>query len=198
MSDGMRERILEASLRIIYDKGISNFKLEEVSLFLNISRKTIYNHFSSKKNLIKAALTLNTLKLGNVLDELGGRDDIGFIKKIEIIVEIAFTEFQKWERSGYSDGSYFWEQSIEMPITALRQKVVELVIQLIHEGVEAGVLRKDISVEILPYYYMNMIEGAVKLHEHRPIPIGIAEFLKESLKISLKGVLTEEAGDQLH
>ena len=198
MAEGMRERILEAALRLIYTKGISNLRIENVSDYLKISRKTIYNHFSSKKKLILAAVDLNTKKLGCQLDELASRKDMDFLEKIERILKIAFDEFRNWENSGFSDGSYFWEQSVELPIPALRQKVLELVNQLLKEGLRSGVVREDLPVDVLPYYYINMVEGAVRLYEDNSIPLNRAEFLKESLRISLKGVLTEEAASRLH
>ena len=53
---GTRERILRAAADLIYDQGIAPVSIDDLTARAGISRKTFYNHFRSKDDLITAYL----------------------------------------------------------------------------------------------------------------------------------------------
>ncbi len=53
----MQERILETADRLFYDQGIRAVGVDTVAAEIGISKRTLYNHFASKDELIVAYLT---------------------------------------------------------------------------------------------------------------------------------------------
>lgn len=53
----MRERILETADRLFYGQGIRAVGVDTVAAEIGISKRTLYNHFPSKDDLILAYLT---------------------------------------------------------------------------------------------------------------------------------------------
>lgn len=55
MSD-KRQQLIETALRLFYDKGINSVGINEILTVSGIAKKTLYNHFNSKEDLILSAL----------------------------------------------------------------------------------------------------------------------------------------------
>jgi AcrR family transcriptional regulator len=56
-SDGMRERILETADRLFYGQGIRAVGVDTVAAEIGISKRTLYNYYPSKDDLIVAYLS---------------------------------------------------------------------------------------------------------------------------------------------
>jgi AcrR family transcriptional regulator len=52
--DDLREEILEESLKIIYESGISSLSLRDVARRLNVSHSAPYRHFQGKEEVLLA------------------------------------------------------------------------------------------------------------------------------------------------
>lgn len=52
-----QERIIEASLYCAFDKGMGDTSLNDISNYLSIKKASLYNHFSSKEEMLKAIYT---------------------------------------------------------------------------------------------------------------------------------------------
>ena len=52
----MKERILQTTDRLFYLKGIRAIGVDTIAAEIGISKRTLYNHFRSKDNLINAYL----------------------------------------------------------------------------------------------------------------------------------------------
>jgi AcrR family transcriptional regulator len=59
----MKERILETADRLFYLQGIRAVGVDTIAAEIGISKRTLYNHFPSKEELIKAYLTRRAVQL---------------------------------------------------------------------------------------------------------------------------------------
>lgn len=53
---GARERILRAATRLFYDQGINATGIGELTAVAHVSKRTLYQHFASKDDLVEAYL----------------------------------------------------------------------------------------------------------------------------------------------
>ncbi|ALU41970.1 TetR/AcrR family transcriptional regulator [Pseudoalteromonas rubra] len=61
MSD-KRVLLLNSALKLFYEKGTGAVGINEIIAYSGVAKKTLYHHFSSKDDLILAALTLHDQK----------------------------------------------------------------------------------------------------------------------------------------
>lgn len=73
----MKKRIVDSSLKLLGTFGLRKFTMDRVAADLRISKRTLYQHFPSKEQLLEACLTewLRRKRLlvrtgGNLIDEL--------------------------------------------------------------------------------------------------------------------------------
>jgi AcrR family transcriptional regulator len=59
----MKERILETADRLFYLQGIRAIGVDTIAAEIGISKRTLYNHFPSKEELIKAYLSRRAMAL---------------------------------------------------------------------------------------------------------------------------------------
>jgi AcrR family transcriptional regulator len=60
----MKERILETADRLFYSRGIRAVGVDTIAAEIGISKRTLYNHFPSKHELISAYLMRRFVKTG--------------------------------------------------------------------------------------------------------------------------------------
>jgi AcrR family transcriptional regulator len=150
----IKERIEEAALLLFAEQGYKAVRMEDLAEYLGISKKTLYNHFDSKGNLLKEALRRRVGEMFLLLENLAEDKTIEFIPRLKNILETAggalkFTEVFARDTSIPRDlvGSVF---------PRLRDHILTLVKNLVDEGISKGFIRTDIPTEILPYIHLDM------------------------------------------
>lgn len=73
----MKTRIIDCTLRLLGQSGLRNFTMDAVAATLRISKRTLYQHFTSKEQLLESCLTTWFDRRGlfvpageNLIDEL--------------------------------------------------------------------------------------------------------------------------------
>ena len=51
-----KQQLTDTALKLFYEKGINSVGINEVLKVSGIAKKTLYNHFSSKEELVLATL----------------------------------------------------------------------------------------------------------------------------------------------
>lgn len=51
-----RERILDATMHVMADRGLAGLSLEDVAQAADVSRQTVYRHFGNRDQLVSAAI----------------------------------------------------------------------------------------------------------------------------------------------
>ncbi len=78
-SDVMKERLLDACVAVAKDKGIALLKVKDVVEYSGVSRQSVYNHYSNKKQLLNDAFIREGLRLAEScsreLDNYSGLED---------------------------------------------------------------------------------------------------------------------------
>ncbi len=188
MAPSNKDRILQAAGDLFFHRGFSLVKIEEIADYLGISKKTIYNHFSSKKQLIDQVTENRIEEMLRTLDELAAAD-LPFMEKLDAILRAAAEELRELEQLSLKSPPAI----SHILYGSLKEKVLALTANLIEEGVQEGLFRKDLPQEILPQLYLGIIEsyiGTQKRNEGFPPVHELADLTQKCL---LEGILTEKA-----
>lgn len=184
----MKERILDAAAQLIQQHGLKKFTVDEIAAQLGISKKTIYQYFRSKDDIIReyfeVSITSNQESMTAVLT---GQGD--FSEKIHAIVYSShkyrlpvplLMEAKKF----YPD---IWPK-----VESLKQFKIEATKGLLREGVKSGCIRSDINFGVLSKMLeeiSDMFTDYDFLVENR---LSTREALDEALQIILDGIVREK------
>jgi AcrR family transcriptional regulator len=98
-----RRRILDAAYELFYRMGFSRVGVDEVAAFARVTKRTLYNHFRSKDELLAAVLErhhdLALARIRKHADRYKGRADA--------MLTVLFEELARWStKPGWTGGGF--------------------------------------------------------------------------------------------
>jgi len=141
----MKERILDIAAQLIQQHGLRKFTVDEIAAKLRISKKTIYQYFDSKEDIIRQYFeTTITSDKDSVKEEINNEKSI--LEKIHSIVysnhryRLSVTLLSE-AKSFYPDE---WAK-----IEELKQFKLDILRKLLKQAAADGILKTDIHFGIL-------------------------------------------------
>lgn len=187
--DDTKERILEAASTIIRADGPESLTVEAAADLAGVSRKTVYNHFDGRTALIDGAATIWTAHVLNKLQAIADDPALPFVDKLNAIVEHAYAEL-KFGRSVLGPwGRVPGLESLGIR-RELRQAFVQFIQGIVHDALEAGIVKPEFDERRVTYVLVNVIAGLTILDGIDNEPFTKVDILKLSLKAFVGGILT--------
>ena len=142
-----KERIIQASVALFAKKGCKSITMDDIASAMGISKRTIYENFSDKKDLLTQSVeylfqcrkdVMNSVLQSsqNVIEALfqSTQSHSNFMKDIKYDF---FDEIQK----------YFPEVHA-LTVQKFRDEHVEFFVKMLKKGQADGVFREDVNVEL--------------------------------------------------
>lgn len=151
-----REQILEAAFKAFTSGGIKDVKMEDIAASLKISKKTLYDYFSGKKELVVKSLEY---KLPQLLDK-NARIIKCMPNPLKALVFCAVENIRFW--SVFTDK--FMEEAKALPELGEYGKYIrrEMEIhdnQLLDGCVSEGYLREEESSRLISVFMTNLMKA---------------------------------------
>jgi AcrR family transcriptional regulator len=154
-----KERIIHASAKLFAKKGCKSITMDEIAGAMGISKRTIYENFSDKKDLLIQSMEYFFQQHQNLIDEvlLSSQNVIEALFQStechsDLLKEVKFDFFNEIRK--------YFPEVYSATIQKFKQKHFELGVKMLRKGQEDGVFRKDIDPE-LPTALMHTITYAI-------------------------------------
>jgi AcrR family transcriptional regulator len=105
-----RQRIVETAERLFYAEGVRSVGIDRIIAEAEVAKMTLYNHFSSKDDLILAVLQFREVKFGGMFEKWMERH----VKKGTDRFEAFFAALKDWFDSPGFRGCAFINASVEL------------------------------------------------------------------------------------
>lgn len=167
----VKKRILKIAKEKFLKYGFYKVSMDSLVKELRTSKSSLYNHYASKEELVKAVIDSLNLEINSSLDDILNDDKLSFKGKL-----VAVSEFTKNLLTTVSD-DFLRDLEINTPQiwqyyqqTRL-ERINKYYRSLFELGVKEGLVRDDISIDLILAIYLNIMELPLKT-EH-------ISFLKE-------------------
>nr|WP_314561585.1 TetR/AcrR family transcriptional regulator [uncultured Capnocytophaga sp.] len=151
----MKEEIVKNALNNFMQYGFKTFTMDDLASTMGMSKKTFYEHFPSKHNLVEAVLDYAL--------EMSCTNVENFIQGEGSVIENVYTNQKKVkEIFNINSDRPIWELQKYYPKTYKRMEVefaksdARFVEKLLQKGWEEGLFRKDINVDFYKKFYINV------------------------------------------
>ena len=193
VKSSVKNRIIEYAKGRFFRSGFLKSTMDELSSGLGISKKTLYEHFSSKEELLWAVVNSHLSETGDKIDTILFKTDIDFLTKLKDLMVTLGTQISKVGRPFFQDvrknAPDIWKK-----IDAFRhEKIISKFGQIFDEGVKKGIFRDDINPQLLLMIYTNTIENTLNPETLDQIPFMASEVFESVIKIIFEGALTDNA-----
>ncbi|WP_025765152.1 TetR/AcrR family transcriptional regulator [Dyadobacter tibetensis] len=155
----MKERIVKSSLSLFWRYGIKSVTMDDIAKELGISKRTIYQHFKDKNEIVETVISEELCKQTCEFEELEAKAVNPIDEMVHISAHIRESlcnmnpallyDLKKYHPEGFQLFSQF-KQSM----------VLQSVKDNLLKGQEEGFYRRDINVEILSRLRVEQIEMA--------------------------------------
>lgn len=185
----MKKKILETARTEFIQYGFKSVTMDDIAKLLSISKKTIYEHFANKTELVKACVEF-------VFDELS--QDISQIQKLESnpieglfeIKKIAIKHMANKSRSPQFQLQKYYPEIY----TKLKQKELKTMgkgfKKSLKRGIEMKLFRPAIDIEFITRLYFNGITGLRNPELFPATEYDSRELLENYLDYHLRAIAT--------
>jgi len=187
----MKKKILETARTEFIQYGFKSVTMDDIAKLLSISKKTIYEHFANKTELVKACVEF-------VFDELS--QDISQIQKLESNPIEGLFEIKKVaikHMANKSRSPQFQLQKYYPDIyTKLKQKELKTMgkgfKKSLKRGIEMKLFRPAIDIEFITRLYFNGITGLRNPELFPATEYDSSDLLENYLDYHLRAIATSK------
>ena len=151
----MKEDITQKALTYFLQYGFKSFTMDDLANSLGISKKTLYEQFASKNDLVEAALDYALEMSCYQVDK--------FVSGEGSVIENVFRSQREVQNLfNFNSSKPIWELKKYFPKTYERMDIestksdVLFIDKLLEKGWEEGLFRKDINVSFYKIFYSSV------------------------------------------
>lgn len=144
--DLLRAQVVETAAKAFAKSGIKNVRMDDIAASLSISKRTIYELFSDKEQLLIEALSLHQKETLEYMAEI--------ISSADNVLEVIFAFYKRMlVELGHTNAAFLRDLRKYPKVLAFmkeeRRKIDESALDYFRKGVEQGILRNDINFDII-------------------------------------------------
>ncbi len=190
MADITRDRIIGAAQGILKTRGAEALTMETAAELAGVSRKTVYNYFQNRFELIDAAVARWMRHVLDGVENIAADSTLPFIDKLNAIVERGFRDLREGGRIiGRPHRELLDPNELELR-KSLQNSLENLIKSIVYSAASEGYIRQEFNPHQITWIIINIITGITVLEQVEDQRFSKAELLQDSLKAVVLGVLS--------
>ena len=186
----VRERVLRLAKQKFLKHGFYKISMDSLVQELRTSKSSLYNHFSSKEDLVKAVIDDVNIEINSKLNEVLEDDTLSFKGKL-----VSISEFTKDLLSNVSD-EFLRDLEINTPAIweyyqkSRAERINKYYRRLFEIGVKEGKVRSDISIDLILAVYLYLTQLPLKSSHLDFLKLDHQNIYKDTTDVFLNGILS--------
>ncbi len=184
-----QEEILKAALGLLAHGGSHALTTRNLARALNISEPALYRHFESKKDLLRSLYGFVWHKMEKRLLPLV-EEGTSPLQKLETILHSFFdylTENKGVNLVLLSEAIHHNDPDLKMAMLTLISNFQELIKKVLHQGVQGGILKEEMDLNIASRTILGLFQATVTLSLLTEEPWEASRVIEPFLKVFLEG-----------
>ncbi|HRT47038.1 MAG TPA: helix-turn-helix domain-containing protein [Bacteroidales bacterium] len=186
-----RTKILEGAAELFRRYGIRSVTMDMIASHVGVSKRTIYEIFSDKNELLAGVLSLMASKQKNLIEKILSESE-NIIAAIFRLMEVHIEHIQSMSPGFFDDMKKFHQElagrkDLKCEIPDYRNNR-----QAIERGVKEKLFRKDINIDIVNRTLYGMMFSVMNNDLYPFEQFSRRDVLKNTIVIYLKGIATPE------
>jgi AcrR family transcriptional regulator len=177
---------------MFFQRGFLRVTADEIAAELGISKATLYKAFSSKEEMLGAAVREVINEMAARVERLIGDDSPGFVEKMVALFAFLGTRLSQFGplllRDIQKSAPGIWKEIDEFR----RDKIFRNFKVILEAGHKQGLFRGDIDMDLLLRMFLKLVEEFVNPAEIVRSGRSPAETFESVIKVFFQGVLTDE------
>ncbi|GAB2563914.1 TetR/AcrR family transcriptional regulator [Spirosoma areae] len=186
----MKERILAEAERLFWKYGVRSVTMEDIARQLGISKKTIYQHFTDKEQIlyqvIQDKMVRNQSEMDCMVVEPGNP-----VEEILNVLNLMQKNADKVSPNFLMDIKRYYPQAFALFRQYKEGHIMRSILENIQKGIGQGIYRSDINPAILARLRVEQIELAFNNEIFPTDQYTMHDIQSELMHHFVRGMLTE-------
>lgn len=191
MSEDQKNHIIKKAGEMFFRLGIRSVSIDDICHELGMSKKTFYVYFASKDELIEQMLLSNIRYMADKMEELLQLQDFRqLVKKFVKHQEAEKNDVRRVPQLVYDLKKYYPRQFADFQAACFEMHKRYLT-QFIEQGVEQGLVRANLNIELTSLIFARIYISAIRDIEELEANHNMHQ-LGQAMDILVRGILSEE------
>ena len=190
------QKIIVDSEAMFMKYGIKSVSMDDIAKRLGISKKTIYQHFSTKKDLLNRVLERHTAQEKCEIENIRDNSEDA-IHEIVQMARFAIQKLQNLSPHTLYDLQKYYCESFSVWDQFHKNHIFDIIKGNILRGIEEKLYREDINPDFIAKIYIEMINV---LTDEEKFPLMDKQFDKlylQFINYHLRGLVSDKGYNQL-
>ncbi len=187
----MYNKIIEKATEMYLTFGFKSVTMDDIASKMGISKKTIYQHFANKTDLVEA-VTMNlfeTISCG--IDEIVTLNQ-NPIEELFAIKNFVMQNLKNESASPIYQLQKYYPQVHETLKSRQFAKMGDCVIENLKKGIDQELFRTDINLELIARFYFAGMSSIKDAELFNPIQFSMKQVQETYLEYHLRGISTSK------
>ncbi len=187
----MNESMVEAARELFFRYGIRSVTMDDLARHLGVSKKTFYQHFNDKAELVKAVTELQLKEEQQFIEQVH-EESTHALDAIMRITDYIRKMIRQFHPSLLFDLQKYYPESWSMFQDYKHCCMLNSIQENIEQGIEEGYYRKELNPRILSHLRMSSIEMVFNPNFFPPREFDLREVQLQMLDHFIHGIVTEK------
>lgn len=153
----MQNRIIQKSREMFLRYGYSKIRLDEIAAELNISKKTIYNHFGSKEQLMFAVIEQTRIEFERDILSVEEQTNMSYEEEVKAILSLLGVWVSR-VMPVVNDLKWNLPQAYDAIVKIKKETFLSHGMRILNKGVELGKVKAGWHVNMALYMFIATAE----------------------------------------
>ncbi len=184
-----KEYYLEQIGKLFLRYGLRGITMEEISDELGVSKKTIYNYFESKADIVDMLLQRHLSNKNESMWEAisHGKNAIEILIGITNLMKETIQDIPPLVKR---DLVKHFPLQLKKSNEELKNKIYEYIKQNVLTGIDQGLYRSNLNVELIARHYVVSFDRYIRQEVMDGIDFSIDAYYEEILSYHIRGIAT--------
>jgi AcrR family transcriptional regulator len=190
--DSPRRRIVAVARAMFFHRGFTRVTADDIAAELGISKATLYKAFSSKEEMLGAAVREVMNETAAQVERLIVDDSLGFVEKMVALFAFLGTRLSQFGplfiRDIQKSAPRIWKEIDEFR----RDKIFRNFKVILEAGRLEGFFREDVDIDLLLQMFISLIQEFVNPAAILRSGRSPAATFESVIKVFFQGILTDK------
>ena len=169
MEQSLQTAILKTGAKLFLKYGLRSVSVDDICNTLRISKKTFYTYYSQKEELIEAVLTDIEFKKHKKGTPCSRQSEKGVI---DMVIDFAFNHVRNKNNqfvNFHFDLAKYYPEIHKRHVQRGRESMKDDIAYLLMKGIQEGVFRPDINVDMMTEYLIVQIVMGMEMAQNEQL-----------------------------
>ena len=192
-----RRRIVTGARRYFFANGIRGVSMDDLARELGMSKKTLYTHFPGKAAIVEAAIEDKISEVESEMAEISSGSSEDFPGSIRRLFACVLRQMAEIQPPFMRDILREAPEAFKLIEVRRKEMIQRHIGKLLAEGGRAGIIRKDIPVELIIEIFLGAVQRIMNPPRLSELGLTPESGFSAILGVVFEGAVTEEGRSRL-